>query len=257
VTVSVDAREHADDPERGADHDRDIEHDRVAEHRDVDHDHAADRDRGADRAVSAVLSLGSNLGDREAVILDAVRAIAQLPGVELVASSGLVETPALKPAGIDLEAPAYLNAVVTLRTTLAPRELLAAVNAIEHDHGRVREERWGDRTLDIDIVTMDGLVAADAHLTLPHPRAWERAFVLAPWREIEPEAELPGHGRIDVLLAATGEDVRRYRAEEDRAEEGRRMESREAEPNRADPNRADPNRTDLTRTDPHRAEGAS
>jgi 2-amino-4-hydroxy-6-hydroxymethyldihydropteridine diphosphokinase len=161
----------------------------------------------------AVLSLGSNLGDREATILGAVRDIAALPNVTLAASSGLVETAALKPSGVDRDAPAYLNAAVIVRTTLTPHELLAAVNTIELEHGRVREEHWGDRTLDIDIVTMGGLELKDDRLTLPHPQAWQRAFVLAPWLQIEPDAELPGFGRIDALPAATGPDVRPYPAE--------------------------------------------
>jgi 2-amino-4-hydroxy-6-hydroxymethyldihydropteridine diphosphokinase len=161
----------------------------------------------------AVLSLGSNLGDRESTLLGAVRDIAALPGVTLVAASGLVETSALKPSGVDTDAPAYLNAAVILRTTLTPHGLLAAVNAIELQRGRVREEHWGDRTLDIDIVTMGGLEMKDERLTLPHPQAWQRAFVLAPWLEIDADAELPGFGRIDALLAATGSDVRPYPAE--------------------------------------------
>ena len=161
----------------------------------------------------AVLSLGSNLGDREATLLDAVRDIAALPNVTLAASSGLVETAALKPSGVDNDAPAYLNAAVIVRTTLTPHELLAAVNAIELDHGRVREEHWGDRTLDIDIVTMGGLEIKDERLTLPHPQAWQRAFVLVPWLTVDPDAELPGFGRIDALPAASGADVRPYPAE--------------------------------------------
>ncbi len=162
--------------------------------------------------VRVVLSIGSNLGDREQTILDAVADLAALPGVALVAVSGLVETPALKPHGVDYEAPAYLNAAAIVTTTLQPLELLAAVNAVEAHHGRVREEHWGDRTLDIDIVVFGDTVQSDPLLTLPHPRAAERAFVLVPWLEIEPDAELPGYGRIAELSAAHA-DVRRYPAE--------------------------------------------
>jgi 2-amino-4-hydroxy-6-hydroxymethyldihydropteridine diphosphokinase len=97
-------------------------------------------------------------------------------------------------------------------TTLAPQELLAALAAIETEHGRVREVRWGDRTLDIDIVSYGDLRQDDAVLTLPHPRAAERGFVLVPWLEIEPDAVLPGIGRVDGLPAAS-ETVARYRAE--------------------------------------------
>ncbi|MDQ1569537.1 MAG: 2-amino-4-hydroxy-6-hydroxymethyldihydropteridine diphosphokinase, partial [Actinomycetota bacterium] len=90
--------------------------------------------------------------------------------------------------------------------------LLAAVNVIELAHGRVREERWGDRTLDIDIVTMDGIVQRDEQLTLPHPRAAERAFVLVPWLDIDPDAELPGYGRVDSLVANLDVDISPYPA---------------------------------------------
>ena len=150
--------------------------------------------------LPAVLSLGSNLGDREATLRAAVAEIAALPGVRVHAASGLVETDAVKPHGVDTDAPAYLNAVVTIRTTRDPDDLLAALNAIEHEHGRVREERWGDRTLDIDIVTFGGFTLHTDTLTLPHPRAASRAFVLAPWAAIDPDAELPGVGRVDALL---------------------------------------------------------
>jgi 2-amino-4-hydroxy-6-hydroxymethyldihydropteridine diphosphokinase len=159
-----------------------------------------------------VLSLGSNLGDREQNLRDAVADIAALDGVEVTKTSGLFETPALKPAGVDVTAPAYLNAVVGLTTTLEPAELLASLAAIETRHGRVREVHWGDRTLDIDIVSYGELQQQDPELTLPHPRAAERGFVLLPWLDIDPEATLPGIGRIDELPAAS-ENVSRYPAE--------------------------------------------
>ncbi len=163
-------------------------------------------------SVPAVLSLGSNLGDREANLRSAVAAIAAIPGVVVDAVSGIVETAALKPSGVDDSAPAYLNAVVRVSTTLTPGQLLTALATIESDHGRVREVRWGDRTLDIDIVTYGELQQDDRELTLPHPRAAERSFVLVPWLEIEPDAALPGIGRVDGLPAAS-ESVARYRAE--------------------------------------------
>ena len=160
----------------------------------------------------AILSLGSNLGDRERSLRDAVADIAALDGVILLGTSGLVETAALKPTGVDATAPAYLNAVAKVLTTLSPTDLLARLNGIEANHGRVREVRWGDRTLDIDIVAYGDLVQDDPGLTLPHPRAAERSFVLVPWLELDPEAVLPGVGRIDRLPAATV-DVARYPAE--------------------------------------------
>jgi 2-amino-4-hydroxy-6-hydroxymethyldihydropteridine diphosphokinase len=160
----------------------------------------------------AILSLGSNLGDRERNIRSAVADIAAVPGVSIRASSSLVETDAVKPHGIDPASPSYLNAVVEVETSLRPVALLAALAAIEITHGRVRAERWGDRTLDIDIVAFGGLEQNDPELTLPHPRAADRGFVLVPWLEIDPDAILPGIGRIDGLPEALA-DVRRYPAE--------------------------------------------
>jgi 2-amino-4-hydroxy-6-hydroxymethyldihydropteridine diphosphokinase len=165
----------------------------------------------SDPAV-AILSLGSNLGDREQNIRDAVVDLGAVPGVAIRATSGLVETAAQKPDGVDVAAPAYLNAIVQVSTTLSPADLLAATAQIEADHGRVRTERWGDRTLDVDIVTFGDLRQNDPALTIPHPRAGERAFVLVPWLELDPDATLPGVGRIDGLPEAVA-DVRRYPAE--------------------------------------------
>jgi 2-amino-4-hydroxy-6-hydroxymethyldihydropteridine diphosphokinase len=161
-------------------------------------------------SVPAVLALGSNLGDREATIRAAVADLDAADGIRVEQLSPLVETPALKLSGVDQHAPAYLNAVVVVDTVLGPHDLLDAVNAVEQQHGRTREERWGDRTLDIDIVDYDGRELDDARLTLPHPRAWERGFVLVPWHAIRPDAQLAGHGPIDVLLAATTDEVRPY-----------------------------------------------
>ena len=162
--------------------------------------------------LPAVLSLGSNLGDREATIREAVAAIAAVPGVRVVAASGLVETPALKPDGVDEDAPAYLNATLRVRTGLSPQQLLEATSAIESDLGRVRAERWGDRTLDIDIITFGGLSVSSDSLTIPHPRAATRAFVLAPWLEVAPKATLGGVS-VAELLAATGDSPAPYPAE--------------------------------------------
>jgi len=161
--------------------------------------------------TDAILSLGSNLGDREATIRAAVRDIARV--AEITAVSSLVETAALKPTGVDAAAPAYLNAVVAVRTHREPLDLLRELLAIEAAHGRVRDIRWGDRTLDIDIVAFGEVISDAAELTIPHPRAAERAFVLAPWLELDPEAVLPGFGRVDTLLAASGDTVTPYPAE--------------------------------------------
>jgi 2-amino-4-hydroxy-6-hydroxymethyldihydropteridine diphosphokinase len=160
--------------------------------------------------AAVVLALGSNLGDRSGTIADAIRALGALPGLDLTGVSSLYESAAVKPNGIDADAPSYLNAVVTARYDGTPAALLDAVNRIEADHGRQRVERWGDRTLDIDIILFGESVISDARLTVPHPRAAERDFVLIPWLEIDAEAVLPGHGRADALLARIHNTVRSY-----------------------------------------------
>ena len=147
-----------------------------------------------------VLALGSNLGDRGATIVEAIRRLALADGVEVTAASALSETVALTPRGLDASAPSYLNGVVLIDTTLQPVELLALANRIEADLGRVRGERWADRTLDIDLIDIEGMVLSTENLTLPHPRAAERSFVLAPWLSIDPEATLNG-SRVSDLLA--------------------------------------------------------
>jgi 2-amino-4-hydroxy-6-hydroxymethyldihydropteridine diphosphokinase len=151
--------------------------------------------------VPAVVALGSNLGDREATLLAATRELADADGVDLIAVSSLHETVALKPDGPDESAPAYLNAVALIRTKLTPPELLALLHRIEAAHGRERTEHWGDRTLDLDLIDVAGIRHDAGGLTLPHPRAAEREFVLRPWLEVDPDAVLRGHGRVDKLLA--------------------------------------------------------
>jgi 2-amino-4-hydroxy-6-hydroxymethyldihydropteridine diphosphokinase len=164
-------------------------------------------------SLPVVLSLGSNLGDREATIRAAVAEIAATVGVTATAASSLVETAAHKLDGIDTDAPAYLNAVLMVQTTLQPGELLAALEHIEQQFGRLRDERWGDRTLDIDIVAMGGLTVNTDQLTIPHPRAADRAFVLVPWLQIDPDAQLAGLGRVDALLTQLDEPVNRLATE--------------------------------------------
>lgn len=149
----------------------------------------------------AVISFGANLGDRQATLLAAARKLAETEGVELTAISPVIETAALRPSGVDRAAPAYLNAVALVRTSLTPEALLDVLTGIEEAHGRIRAERWGDRTLDLDIVDFAGLVSSSDRLTLPHPRAFERDFVLKPWLAVDPDAVLPGHGRVAELVA--------------------------------------------------------
>ena len=158
-------------------------------------------------ALPAVIALGSNLGDREDNLRAAVRDIAALGGVTVTAVSGIVQSHAVKPTGTDATAPDYLNAVMLVQSALHPEALLIELNRIEAEHGRVRVERWGDRTLDLDIISFAGLERHTDDLILPHPRAWERAFVIVPWLQVDPDAELRGHGRIDALAVATSREV--------------------------------------------------
>ncbi|QEO15075.1 2-amino-4-hydroxy-6-hydroxymethyldihydropteridine diphosphokinase [Agromyces intestinalis] len=158
----------------------------------------------------AVVAYGANLGDREATIDRAVRELADTPGVRLVAVSPVYESAAIKLDGVDHEAPGYLNGVVVLEVELAPLVLLERLLEIEAAHGRDRSpdaERWGDRTLDLDLIDVDGLQVDDERLTLPHPRAWQRAFVLQPWLDVEPDAVLAGRGPIAVLRAQADDEV--------------------------------------------------
>ncbi|MFI9345432.1 2-amino-4-hydroxy-6-hydroxymethyldihydropteridine diphosphokinase [Streptomyces sp. NPDC052773] len=154
----------------------------------------------------AVLSLGSNLGNRLETLQGAIDALEDTPGVRIKAVSPVYET---EPWGVEPGSqPSYFNAVVVLKTTLPPSSLLERAHAIEEAFHRVRDERWGARTLDVDIVSYDGVVSDDPHLTLPHPRAHERAFVLAPWHDVDPDAQLPGRGSVaDLLGAVTREGV--------------------------------------------------
>ena len=161
-------------------------------------------------ATRAIVAMGANLGDREATLRAAVAEL-EGAGVRVVAASPIVQTPALKLEGVDEEAPAYLNAVVAVDTVLSPRALLRRLNRIEDGHGRTREVRWGDRTLDLDLIAYGTVRVLDQDLVVPHPRAHERAFVLDPWSRMDARAQLPGHGGVAELLAgvvaATGERV--------------------------------------------------
>jgi 2-amino-4-hydroxy-6-hydroxymethyldihydropteridine diphosphokinase len=148
----------------------------------------------------AVLAVGSNLGDRLSTLKGCVQAIGGLPDTDVLAISPVYET---APVGGPAQ-PDYLNAVLIARTGLDPFGLLAATQRIEADFGRVRAERFGPRTLDIDIIAYADEVSGDPVLTLPHPRAHERAFVLAPWHDIDPGAILPGRGPVAGLLAGLG-----------------------------------------------------
>jgi len=143
----------------------------------------------------AYLALGSNLGDRLAYLQGAVDGLARADGITMVGVSRVYETAPL--GGPDQGA--YLNAVVAVDTELAPRALLAFVQTLESDARRVRSERFGPRTLDVDILLYDELELDTPELTIPHPRMWERAFVLVPLHDLAPE-------RARAMVAS--EDVR-------------------------------------------------
>ncbi|MBB6418657.1 MULTISPECIES: 2-amino-4-hydroxy-6-hydroxymethyldihydropteridine diphosphokinase [Streptomyces] len=152
----------------------------------------------------AVVALGSNLGNRLETLQGAVDALGDTPGLRIKGVSPVYET---EPWGVDPGSqPAYFNAVVVLKTTLPPSSLLERAHAVEEAFHRVRDEHWGPRTLDVDIVSYADVVSDDPQLTLPHPRAHERAFVLAPWHDLDPEAQLPGRGPVAGLLDTVTRD---------------------------------------------------
>ncbi|AEM88200.1 2-amino-4-hydroxy-6-hydroxymethyldihydropteridine diphosphokinase [Streptomyces violaceusniger] len=159
----------------------------------------------------AVISLGSNLGNRLETLQGAIDALEDTPGLRVKAVSPVYET---DPWGVEPGTQAtYFNAVVLIKTTLPPSSLLERGHAIEEAFERVRDERWGPRTIDVDIVAYQDVVSDDPHLTLPHPRAHERAFVLVPWNDVDPRAEVPGRGAVAGLLAAMGQEGVRVRTD--------------------------------------------
>jgi len=154
-----------------------------------------------------VVSLGSNLGDRFANLQGAVDALADTPDVWVTGVSGVYETdPVGAPEGSDT----FLNAVVLFDTTLSASRLVDRALAVEDAFGRERTELNGPRTLDVDLIVVGDRRSNEDWLRLPHPRAAERAFVLQPWYDLEPDAEIPDYGTVAELLAKVGSDgVRR------------------------------------------------
>jgi 2-amino-4-hydroxy-6-hydroxymethyldihydropteridine diphosphokinase len=143
--------------------------------------------------MKVVIALGSNLGDREATLIEAINQLATI--ITVLKVSTFHET---APVG-GPEQPDYLNAVLIGESELEPAELLRKMQEIELSAGRQRIERWGARTLDLDLITAGDLVLESELLTLPHPRAHERRFVLDPWLEIDSKAYLPGFGEVRLL----------------------------------------------------------
>jgi 2-amino-4-hydroxy-6-hydroxymethyldihydropteridine diphosphokinase len=156
----------------------------------------------------AFIGLGSNLDDPVAQIERALVAIAALPDTALLARSCLYVSWPMGPA----DQPDYVNAVAQVETRLSPQDLLSALLAIERRQGRERSpaQRNGPRTLDLDLLLHGDAVHSDPHLTLPHPGAHERDFVLVPLAEIAPDLVIPGRGAVrDLLAVCTGHGVRR------------------------------------------------
>ncbi|MCZ7588589.1 MAG: 2-amino-4-hydroxy-6-hydroxymethyldihydropteridine diphosphokinase [Gaiella sp.] len=150
--------------------------------------------------MRAYVGLGANLGDREATIARAIELLAEADGVEVVAVSALRETEPWGP----VEQPAYLNGVVAVETALAPRALLGLLLDVERRLGRVRvaRERWGPRTIDLDLLLYGDEVVDEPGLAVPHPRLHERRFALEPLVELAPGAVVPGRGTVSELLRA-------------------------------------------------------
>ena len=154
------------------------------------------------RSRRVVLAIGGNLGDVPVTLMHTVEALSYMEGFQIDDVSPIMRTkPVLAPG--QAPQPDYWNAVVVGSAIATPNELFAQTSRIERELGRERHERWGARTVDIDIIQIEGLASSDPVLTLPHPRAKERAFVLAPWLLCEPDAVLEGVGRVSDLLADT------------------------------------------------------
>lgn len=157
--------------------------------------------------TKVVYSVGSNLGDRLSNLQGAVDAIRDTPDVIVVDVSSIYESASV---GGPADSPAYLNLVVVAETTLDPRTLLERAQAVEDAYGRVREERWAPRTLDVDLLVVGRTTTDEADLQLPHPLAHQRGFVLLPWHEVDPQGAIPGHGSIaDLLQHVDTEGVQR------------------------------------------------
>ena len=151
--------------------------------------------------MKVVIALGSNLGDSNQILLDAIEALRAHIRVDAISS--FIET---EPVG-GVEQPNYINAVLRGESEIEPAELMKLLLEIEAQAGRERTIRWGARTLDLDFIIADEIMMESELLTLPHPRAHERAFVLAPWAEIDPDGVIPGRGAIRALLAGLSPDA--------------------------------------------------
>lgn len=156
--------------------------------------------------MKVALGLGANVGDGPGTLRAAVADLSRVDGLRLTAISSVYRTAPV--GGVDQDD--FWNMVVVADCALPADALGEAVHRIEDGHGRTRTVRWGPRTLDIDVLAYGDTTSAEESLTLPHPRAHERAFVLVPWAEADPDAVLPGHGRVaDLACRMDAAGVRR------------------------------------------------
>ena len=159
------------------------------------------------RSAQFWIALGGNMGDTPAIFSSARQAICHLPATELLATSPRYRTPPIGPAGQR----DYLNAVITVRSALSPLQMLDALQQIETDHGRVRREHWGARSLDLDIIAIDDKIIAQPRLHVPHPHMHQRQFVLRPLCDLTPNWQHPllkqrASTLLDAIIAS-GEEA--------------------------------------------------
>jgi len=150
-----------------------------------------------------VVSIGSNLEGPEEQVRQAIDELRK--NFEVISVSSLYRTSPIGP----IEQPDFCNAIAIIEDTREPVEVLTMLHAIENKAGRVRDQHWGPRVLDLDLIAAGEMRSADPRCLLPHPRAHERAFVIVPWAEVDPEAILPGHGPIRDLIAGAEGKVQR------------------------------------------------
>ena len=205
LTGEIEAYGHAQAPSPAEQEQREVLPSRRAAHaaNAAQEQHEEDASRPAHlRSRRVVLAIGGNLGDVPVTLMHTVEALSYMEGFQIDDVSPIMRTkPVLAPG--QAPQPDYWNAVVVGSAIATPDELFAQTSRIERELGRERHERWGARTVDIDIIQIEGLASSDPVLTLPHPRAKERAFVLAPWLLCDPDAILEGVGRVSDLLADT------------------------------------------------------
>jgi len=159
--------------------------------------------------TSAVIALGANLGDASSALQGAVDELTKTPGITVLAASPVFET---DPVG-GPDQPVYVNAVALLETELEPLALLGRLNEIEAQWQRTREVRWGPRTLDLDIIEIDGFSSDTEQLTVPHPRAHQRGFVLVPWLAVDMNATLGGIAVTELVRSVDVSGVRKLNPE--------------------------------------------